>query len=160
MVVMKHLLQRQQAGGPGSPPAWKCHDRFPLVIATVFLQRLKGTESHRAIIRHPSPCTPGLAHSCTPPPSRCPLPSMGSSRCRQGGQQAEGPAPTTSPCTTWVRRCPTHTIPIHPWQEWKRSPTFRKLFKSLTALPNKAHTWLFPADINLEDLPSSPQRQI
>lgn len=97
MAVMKHLLQWQQAGRPGSPPAWKCHDRFPLVIATVFLQRLKGMESHRTIIRHPSPCTPSLADSCTPSPSPCPLPSTGSSQCRQGRQQPEGPGPTTSP---------------------------------------------------------------
>lgn len=77
MVVMKHLLQRQQPGRPGSPPAWKCHDRFPSVIATVFLQRLKGMQSHSTIIRHPSPCTPGLAGSCPPPAPPCPLPSMG-----------------------------------------------------------------------------------
>lgn len=144
MVVMKHLLQQQQAGGPGSPPALKCHDRLPLVIAMVLLQRLKGTESHCTTIRHQA-----LAHICTSPPPCC-CPHRGRCQCRQGGQQRDGPGSTTFPCTMQGRCCPTYTTPNHPQQE----ASFRKLFKSLIALLNKS-THLFPADINLRDL-SSP----
>lgn len=129
MVVMKHLLQQQQAGGPGSPPAWKCHDRLPLVIAMALLQRLKGTESHCTITRHQA-----LAHICRSPPSCC-CPGTGWCQGRQGVQQGDGFP--TSPCTTQGRCCPMHTAPRQPQQEG--SLTFRKLFKSLIVLLNKLH---------------------
>lgn len=64
MVVMKHLLHQQHAGRPGSPPGWKCHDRFPLVITVVFLQRLEGKQSHLATIRQPKL---GLLAQSSPP---------------------------------------------------------------------------------------------
>lgn len=65
MVVMKHLLHQQHAGRPGSPPGWKCHDRFPLVITVVFLQRLEGKQSHLATIRQPKL---GLLAQASPTP--------------------------------------------------------------------------------------------
>lgn len=43
---MKHLLQRQQAGSPGSPPPWKCHDLLSLIITNLFRTPIKDTESH------------------------------------------------------------------------------------------------------------------
>lgn len=157
MVVMKHLLQPQQAGRPGSPPAWKCHDRSLWLTPRRFC---KG--SRKATV--PSSGNQALAHSVFHTASHHPhptalSPSMGNSRCRQRGQQAEGPGHITSPCSTQDRCCPTQ-IPIHPWQEWEKFPTFRKLFKPLIVLSSKAHTWLFPADVNLGDRPSSLQPQI
>lgn len=115
----------------------------------------KGSRARK--VTAPSSGTQALAHSVSHAAAQhlhpAALSPPGSSRCRQGGQQAEGPGPTTSPCATWDQRCPTNTIPIHPQEEWKRSPTFRKLFRSLVALPSNAHasslhisTWeTFPA---------------
>lgn len=95
---MKHLLQQQQAGGPGSPPASKCHDRLPLVIAMALLQKAQGHRKSLHQHQASSPCTLGLAHICTSPPSCC-CPHTGRSQCRQGGQQGRW---------TW-----TYHIPLH-----------------------------------------------
>lgn len=139
MVVTKHLLQQQQAGGPGSPPASKCHDRLPLVIAIALLQRLKGTEKSLHHHQASSPCTLGFAHICRPSPSCC-CPHTGRCQGRQGGQRSDGPGFTTRPCTIQGRCCPKHTTPNHPQQEG--SLTFKELLKSLIALLNKVHTSL------------------
>lgn len=117
-------------------------------------------QGHRKSLHHhqaSSPCTLGLAHICTSPPSYC-CPHRGRSQCRQGGQQGDAPGLTNSPAQCKGRCCPMDTTPIHPQQEG--SLTFRKLFKSLIAFLNEVHTCLFPAEINLRDLSSTPHCQI
>lgn len=123
----------------------------------VLLQRLKGTESHCTIIRHQA-LAHWVLHTSAHHLHPTAVPTEGEASVDREGSRVMHLDSLHSPAQCKGRCCPMDTTPIHPQQEG--SLTFRKLFKSLIAFLSEVHTCLFPADINLRDLSSTPHCQI